>query len=115
MAKKTGLGKGLDALFAGNPFEEEQEQVQEGEIVKSLKIIDVEPNRDQARKIFDEEALNELAESIKNYGIIQPIVETQKEDYYQIIAGERRWRAAKKAGLQEIPVIIRETDERRNQ
>jgi len=115
MAKKTGLGKGLDALFAGNPFEEEQEQVQEGEIVKSLKIIDVEPNRDQARKIFDEEALNELAESIKNYGIIQPIVVTQKEDYYQIIAGERRWRAAKKAGLQEVPVIIRENDERRNQ
>lgn len=114
MAKKTGLGKGLDALFTANPFEEE-EKIQEGEIVRSLKIIEVEPNREQARKIFDEEALNELAESIKNYGIIQPIVVTQKEDYYQIIAGERRWRAAKKAGLQEIPAIIRENDERKNQ
>lgn len=113
MAKKTGLGKGLDALFTANPFEEEK--IQDGEVVKSLKIIEVEPNREQARKIFDEDALNELADSIKNYGIIQPIVVTQKEDYYQIIAGERRWRAAKKAGLQEIPAIVREDNERKNQ
>ena len=116
MAKKTGLGKGLDALFTANPFEQqEEEKIQEGEIVRSLKIIEVEPNREQARKIFDEEALNELAESIKNYGIIQPIVVTQKQDYYQIIAGERRWRAAKRAGLQEIPAIVRDDNERRNQ
>ena len=116
MAKKTGLGKGLDALFTANPFEQEvEETIQEGEIVKSLKIIEVEPNREQARKIFDEDALNELAESIKNYGIIQPIVVTQKQDYYQIIAGERRWRAAKRAGLQEIPAIVRDDNERRNQ
>lgn len=113
MAKKTGLGKGLDALFSTNPFEEEE--IKENEIVKNLKIIEVEPNREQARKIFDEEALTDLAESIKNYGIIQPIVVTKKEDYYQIIAGERRWRAAKKAGLQEIPAIIREDDQRKNQ
>lgn len=112
MPKKTGLGKGLDALFTANPFEEE---VKEDEIVKSLKIIEVEPNREQARKIFDEEALTDLAESIKSYGVIQPIVVTKKQDYYQIIAGERRWRAAKKAGLQEIPAIIREDDERKNQ
>ena len=112
MPKKTGLGKGLDALFTANPFEEE---VKEGEIVKNLKIIEVEPNREQARKIFDEEALKDLAESIKSYGVIQPIVVTKKDDYYQIIAGERRWRAAKKAGLQEIPAIIREDDERKNQ
>ena len=114
MAKKTGLGKGLDALFTANPFEQEEE-IRENEMVRNLKIIEVEPNRDQARKIFDEEALSDLAESIKNYGIIQPIVVTQKDDYYQIIAGERRWRAAKKAGLQEIPAIVRENDERKNQ
>ena len=113
MAKKSGLGKGLDALFSTNPFVEES--VQDGELVRNLKLIEVEPNREQARKIFDEESLSELAESIKNYGVIQPIVVTQKEDYYQIIAGERRWRAAKKAGLQEIPAIIREDDERKNQ
>lgn len=112
MAKKTGLGKGLDALFSSNPFEEE---IKENEIVKNLKIIEVEPNKEQARKIFDEEALSELAESIKNYGLIQPIVVTQKEGYFQIIAGERRWRAAKKAGLQEIPAIIRDDNERKNQ
>ena len=115
MAKKTGLGKGLDALFTANPFEQEEEEIRENEMVRNLKIIEVEPNRDQARKIFDEEALCDLAESIKNYGIIQPIVVTQKDDYYQIIAGERRWRAAKKAGLQEIPAIVRENDERKNQ
>ena len=80
MPKKTGLGKGLDALFTANPFEEE---VKEGEIVKNLKIIEVEPNREQARKIFDEEALKDLAESIKSYGVIQPIVVTKKQDYYQ--------------------------------
>ena len=111
MPKKTGLGKGLDALFTANPFEEE---IKEGEIVKNLKIIEVEPNREQARKIFDEEALTDLAESIKSYGVIQPIVVTKKQDYYQIIAGERRWRASKLAGLTEIPVIIRENDQRKN-
>ena len=111
MAKKSGLGKGLDALFSTNPFEE----VQEGEIVRNLKLIEVEPNREQARKVFDEQALSELAESIKNYGVIQPIVVAQKDDYYQIIAGERRWRAAKKAGLQEIPAIVKDDNIRRNQ
>ena len=111
MAKKTGLGKGLDALFTTNPFEEQQD----GEVVRNLKIIEVEPNKEQARKIFDEGALSELAESIKNYGIIQPIVVAQKDDYYQIIAGERRWRAAKKAGLQEIPAIVRDDNAQKNQ
>lgn len=114
MAKKTGLGKGLDALFSSSSFEIEEENSKE-DIVMNLKIIDVEPNRQQARKIFDEEALSDLAESIKNYGVIQPIVVTKKEDYYQIIAGERRWRAAKKAGLQEIPAIVRQDDEKKNQ
>ena len=110
MAKKTGLGKGLDALFANNI----EETVGEEEKVLSLKITEVEPNREQPRKYFDEESLEELAESIKRYGLIQPIIVTKKEDYYQIIAGERRWRASKKAGLTEIPAIVREDDEKKN-
>ncbi len=113
MAKMTGLGKGLDALFS-MPIAEEEKQ-KENDVLKNLKITDIEPNRDQARKKFDEEALSELAESIKMYGIIQPIVVTEKDGYYSIIAGERRWRAAKKAGLKEIPAIIREDDVKKNQ
>lgn len=111
MAKKTGLGKGLDALFANNIVEEE---IKENEVIEKLKITDVEPNRNQPRKNFDEEALEELAESIKRYGVIQPIIVVKKEDYYEIVAGERRWRASKKAGLKEIPAIVREGDERKN-
>ncbi len=117
MAKKTGLGKGLDALFSDNLKQEiaKEEQLQEGEVVQNLKIIEVEPNREQPRKNFDEEALTELSESIKKYGLIQPIVVTKKEDYYEIIAGERRWRASKKAGLSTIPAIVREDNKRKNQ
>ena len=111
MAKMSGLGKGLDALFSNTPADEE---IGKNEIVKNLKIIDIEPNKEQARKMFDEESLEELSESIKNYGVIQPIIVTKKENYYEIIAGERRWRASKKAGLTEIPAIIREDDERKN-
>ncbi len=109
MAKMTGLGKGLDALFG--PVEEE---LQENDVLKNLNINEVEPNRLQPRKNFNQEALEELAESIKKYGVIQPIVVTKQEDYYEIIAGERRWRASKLAGLTEIPVIIRENDQRKN-
>lgn len=112
MVKKTGLGKGLDALFSMPVAEEEQ--IQKGEELRNLKIIDVEPNRNQARKIFDQNSLEELADSIKMYGVIQPIVVTEKEGYYSIIAGERRWRAAKIAGLTEIPAIVREGDEKKN-
>lgn len=112
MAKKTGLGKGLDALF-GAPIAEE-EQIKETDVLKNLKITEIEPNRDQPRKKFDQESLEELAESIKMYGVIQPIVVSKKEGYYGIIAGERRWRASKIAGLTEIPAIIREDDERKN-
>lgn len=116
MMKKTGLGKGLDALFSV-PLQEETKKestaVEDG--VVKLKINEVEPNPNQARKIFDEEAIEELANSIKEYGVIQPIIVTKKANYYEIIAGERRWRASKKAGLEEIPVIIREDDEKRNQ
>ena len=118
--KKTGLGKGLDALFGASPLvtevEEEQtkEQVEDNENLKTLKITDVEPNRDQPRKTFNQESLEELADSIKTYGVIQPIVVTKKEGYYAIVAGERRWRAAKIAGLEEIPAIIRDDDEQTN-
>lgn len=112
MTKKTGLGKGLGALLVNNVIEEEK--VQEGETVQSLKIIEVEPNREQPRRNFDEEALEELASSIKEYGVIQPIIVTKQDDYYQIVAGERRWRASKKAGLSEIPAIVREYDKQKN-
>ena len=111
MAKMSGLGKGLDALFGPAP---EEEQMQENDILKNLKVTEVEPNRDQPRKNFDQEALEELAESIKEYGLIQPIVVTKKDGYYGIVAGERRWRASKIAGLTEIPAIIREDNERIN-
>jgi len=112
MAKKTGLGKGLDALFSTPVIEEEQ--MQENDVLKNLKITEVEPNRDQPRKKFDQETLEELAESIKMYGVIQPIVVSRQDGYYSIVAGERRWRASKIAGLTEIPAIIREHDERKN-
>lgn len=111
MAKMTGLGKGLDALFGPAP---EEEQMQENDTLKNLIITEVEPNRDQPRKRFDQEALEELASSIKEYGLIQPIVVTKKDNYYSIIAGERRWRASKLAGLKEIPAIIREDNEKIN-
>ena len=113
MAKKTGLGKGLDALFS-MPIQEEEIHTNENGITK-LNINEIEPNMNQARKIFDQESIEELANSIKEYGVIQPIIVTKKEKYYEIIAGERRWRASKKAGLSEIPVVIRDNDERRNQ
>ena len=113
MAKSRGLGKGLDSLIpVGNaegkgkiginsvPASEEKPD-------KMVKITMVEPNRDQPRHKFDEEALNELADSIKQYGIISPIIVQNRKDHYEIIAGERRWRAAKIAGLKEIPVIIK--------
>ena len=116
MVKKTGLGKGLDALFSQPEIMSNiNEEVKGNEVVQTLKLIDIEPNREQPRKVFDEDALEELANSIKSYGLIQPIVVTKKEDYYQIIAGERRWRACKKVGLTEVPVIVREDDIKKNQ
>ena len=124
-AKKSGLGRGLDALFPEKtktapqksaPIKKEkpiaqknQEETTEsykGE--KVVKISKVEPNRDQPRKKFDEDALLELSESIKQYGVLQPLLVSDKKDYYEIIAGERRWRAAKMAGLKEIPVLVKE-------
>lgn len=101
MAKK-GLGKGLDALFAD---ESDKSGVQE------VKITDVMPNKNQPRKSFDEEKLEALSDSIKEHGVIQPIIVTQTGDLYTIVAGERRWRAAKKAGIKKIPVIVRDYDD----
>lgn len=114
MAKKTGLGRGLDALFSDTIKEPEIEEVT-GEIVQNIKITKIEPDKEQPRKRFDEEKLDELANSIKQYGVIQPIIVTLKDDYYQIIAGERRWRACKKAGLTTISAIVREDDKKKNQ
>ncbi len=110
--KKTGLGKGLDALFSSQIIEDNFENQ---EIVRNLKINEIEPNKAQARKLFDDEAIEDLSNSIKEYGVIQPIIVSKKKDYYQIIAGERRWRASKKAGLTEIPAIIKDDDKQRNQ
>jgi len=112
MTRNTGLGKGLGALLSTNIIEEEK--IQDGEVIQNLKVIEVEPNKEQPRRSFDEESLEELASSIKEYGVIQPIIVTKQNDYYQIVAGERRWRASKKAGLSEIPAIVREYDKQKN-
>ena len=114
MAKMTGLGKGLDALFSVNNVEPIKEEIQDGEVIQSLKLIDVEPNKNQPRQQFDGEKIDELAESIKEYGVIQPIIVTKEDDHYKIVAGERRWRAAKKAGINEIPAIVRAYTEQTN-
>ena len=116
MVKKTGLGKGLEALFNENQLTKDEEiKLKNGEeLVQNLKIIDIEPNRDQPRRTFNSESIEELANSIKIYGVIQPIIVTKKDNYYQIIAGERRWRAKKKAGLTEMPCLVREGNERKN-
>ena len=114
--KKTGLGKGLEALFKDNELtEEEENKIKNGEeIVQNIKIIEIEPNRNQPRRTFNNETLEELAKSIERYGVIQPIIVSKKDGYYEIIAGERRWRAAKKAGLTEMPCIVRESTEQKN-
>lgn len=114
--KKTGLGKGLEALFQENQLtKEEEEKLKNGEeIVQNIKVIEIEPNKNQPRRTFPQESIEELAKSIEKYGIIQPIIVTKRDGYYEIIAGERRWRAAKKAGLKEMPCIVRESDERKN-
>lgn len=125
--KKSGLGIGLDALFpektvqskpktvktvkeekkvAVDTKKSSQQETSNGE--RMMKISMIEPNREQPRKKFDEDALQELSESIKQYGILQPLLVSDKKDYYEIVAGERRWRAAKMAGLKEVPVVVKE-------
>ena len=127
MASKKGLGRGLDILIpkekkttkeetekktadisiAAKDKEENQKQIYDF----LVDIKKVEPNRNQPRKQFDEDAIEELADSIKQYGVIQPLLVKKKDDYYEIIAGERRWRASKKAGLKKIPVIVKEYED----
>ena len=135
--RKNGLGRGLDALFPDKKTASKENEVkfteklekktEPAEKVKNVKertetprqkkvpmmvkISMVEPNQNQPRKQFDEDALLELTESVKQYGILQPLLVSEKKDYYEIIAGERRWRAAKIAGLKEVPVIVKEFSE----
>lgn len=125
--KKSGLGRGLDALFPEKTVQSKprtvktvkeekkvsaetkkasQQEISNGE--RMMKISMIEPNREQPRKKFDEDALQELSESIKQYGVLQPLLVSDKKDYYEIVAGERRWRAAKMAGLKEVPVVVKE-------
>lgn len=125
--KKGGLGKGIDALITPSVRKEpEKEKVVEKVVEKviekpvekivekpidvKMKIDEIEPNRMQPRKKFDEDALQELAESVRQFGLIQPIVVKKNGDYYEIVVGERRWRAARIAGLKEVPVIIKDYD-----
>ena len=118
-AKRMGLGKGLDSLIPDNKSAKtpktEKKKAEETAELKSgeqmMKINMVEPNRDQPRRNFEEDALLELADSIKQYGVLQPLIVRKRNDYYEIIAGERRWRAAKMAGVKEVPVIIKEYNE----
>lgn len=115
MAVKKGLGKGLDSLIADKVSTKQVTKTESQVKLKSehaadavmMDITKVEPNREQPRRKFDEDALLELAESIKQFGVLQPLLVQEKDDYYEIIAGERRWRAAKLAGVKKIPVIIK--------
>lgn len=121
MAKRIGLGKGIDTLIPAKEnikstpkekvVEKVVEKIVEKKVENRVKLTEIEPNRSQPRKNFDEDSLMELADSIKQYGLIQPIVVQKREGYYEIIAGERRWRASKMAGLKEVPVIIKEYDD----
>lgn len=115
--KKKGLGKGLDSLIPDNkPIKTEKSESSDkpeesGSGEQMMNINMVEPNREQPRKKFEEDALLELADSIKQFGILQPLLVRKRKDYYEIIAGERRWRAAKMAGVKEVPVIIKDYSE----
>ena len=112
-AKKGGLGKGIDSLIpnkvSATKTEAKNENVKNDKVIEGVlvNINKVEPNREQPRKNFDEDALLELSESIKQFGVLQPLLVQDRKGYYEIIAGERRWRAAKLAGLKEVPVIIK--------
>ena len=117
MVSKKGLGKGLDSLIPNTIGESKKKDISnQNSMINErpdsyVKITKVEPNREQPRKNFDEDALLELSESIKQFGLLQPILVQDRDTYYEIIAGERRWRAAKLAGLKEVPVIIRKYTE----
>ena len=111
---KSGLGKGLEALFPSNVDVDSLGGAKAtNEKIVEMKINEIEPDINQPRKMFDEEKLTELADSIKEHGVLQPIIVTKRDEYYQIIAGERRWRASKLAGLKTIPTIVRDYDEKK--
>lgn len=127
--KKGGLGRGLEALFADSvpvtrevkpletaakPAKKSAEKAEPAETVQYISIHDVKPNANQPRKVFDEEKISELAASIKENGIIQPLIVRKKGKGYEIVAGERRWRASVKAELKEVPCIVRELDDEQN-
>lgn len=127
--KKGGLGRGLDALFAdtvpvtrevkpAEPSDKSVKKIAEkeepAEVVQYISIHDIKPNANQPRKVFDEEKIAELASSIKENGVIQPLIVRKKGKSYEIVAGERRWRASVKAELKEIPCIVRELDDEQN-
>ena len=112
MAAKKGLGRGIDSMIQPKKISKSSQKESNENISKTgetiLPINDVEPNKNQPRRTFNEDSLLELSDSIKQHGIVQPIVVTKQSDYYEIIAGERRWRAAKMAGLKEVPVVIKD-------
>lgn len=121
--KKGGLGRGLDALFADVPVKEPipatkgpsgENKKEDSDTVQYIKIHDIMPNVNQPRKTFNEDKIEELSNSIKEHGIIQPIVVRKKEKGFEIVAGERRWRAAIKAGLPQVPCLIREFNDEQN-
>lgn len=111
MAVKKGLGKGLDSLITDKVSKPVKPKSEHAADTVMIDIKKVEPNREQPRKKFDEDALIELSESIKQFGVLQPLLCQERDDYYEIIAGERRWRAAKIAGIKEVPVIIKKLSE----
>ena len=111
MAVKKGLGKGLDSLITDKVSKPVKPKSEHAADAVMIDIKKVEPNREQPRKKFDEDALIELSESIKQFGVLQPLLCQERDDYYEIIAGERRWRAAKIAGIKEVPVIIKKLSE----
>lgn len=113
-----GLGKGLEALFnnveiSGDDLED-NERINDENMIHLLSINEIKPNSNQPRKIFDEDKIQELSDSIIEHGIIQPIIVRKAEVGYEIIAGERRWRAARKASLKKVPCIVRELDDEQN-
>ena len=128
--KKRGLGRGLDALIPSaspsneNKTEDENKASKDSkakadsknpdniEDILEIDIRKIEPNRSQPRKVFDEDAIEELSDSIKQFGVLQPLIVQKKDGYYEIVAGERRWRASKNERLKKLPVIVREYDEK---
>ncbi|MCQ4637451.1 ParB/RepB/Spo0J family partition protein [Anaerovorax odorimutans] len=118
-AKNRGLGRGLDALFSSSEIDTKEISAEKKEEIQArgidfININDIKPNENQPRKVFDEEKLQELASSIREHGLIQPVILRKAEKGYEIVAGERRWRACRKAGLKEIPCIIKELTDEQN-